>query len=44
MTHKIIILCIDALIQLASSKGNSGQFNRDVDGAIKSLRNVKKYL
>lgn len=44
MTHKIIILCIDALIQLASSKGNSGQFNRDVDDAIKSLRNVKKYL
>jgi len=44
MTHKIITLCIDALIQLASTKGNSGQFNRDVDDAIKSLRNVKKYL
>ena len=44
MTYKIISLAIDALIELASTKGNSGQFNRDMDDAIKSLRKVKKYL
>ena len=44
MTYKIITLAIDALIQLAHTKGNSGEFNRDLDDAIKSLRKVKKYL
>ena len=44
MTHKIIILAIDALTVLASQKGHSGKFNYAVDDAIKSLQNVKKYL
>ncbi len=44
MTYKIINLCIEALIQIASGKNNSGKFNRDVDDAIKSLQKVKKYL
>ena len=44
MTYKIIVLAIDSLLALASKKGNSGQFNRDLDDAIKSLRKVKKYL
>ena len=44
MTNKIISLAIDALLELAIKKGNSGPFNRDLDAAIKSLRNVKKYL
>jgi hypothetical protein len=44
MTYKIIILAIDALIQLAQTKGNSGEFNRDLNNAIKSLQKIKKYL
>jgi hypothetical protein len=44
MHYKIIVLAIDTLLQLAAPKGNDGQFNRDLDDAIKSLRNVKKYL
>ena len=44
MTHKIVELAITALIQLTHTKGNSGEFHRDLDDAIKSLRIVKKYL
>jgi len=45
MTHKIIILCIEALTKLASDNGNnSHQFNCDLSDALKSLKKVKKYL
>jgi len=44
MTHKIISLAIDALIAVASKKGNSGEFNRDMDDAIKALKKVVKYF
>jgi hypothetical protein len=44
MAHKIISLAIDALIKLARVKGNSGEFNRDVDNAIQALKKVKTYL
>tara|TARA_B100001939_G_C16877928_1_gene589537 strand:+ start:521 stop:655 length:135 start_codon:yes stop_codon:yes gene_type:complete len=44
MTYKIIILCIEALTNLAVSGDNSHQFNRDLLDAIKSLKKVKKYL
>jgi hypothetical protein len=45
MTHKIIILCIEALSKLASDSGNnSHEFNCDLSEAMKSLKKVKKYL
>jgi len=45
MTHKIIILCIEALTKLASDSGNnSHQFNCDISDALKSLKKVKRYL
>ncbi len=44
MTYKIINLAIDALLALASKKGNSGQFNRDLDDALKALKKLKKYF
>ena len=44
MTYKIIQLAIDALLMHAKVKGNSGQFNRDMDEAINALKTVKKYF
>ena len=44
MTHKIISLAIDTLIAVASKKGNNGEFNRDMDDAIKALKKVAKYF
>jgi len=44
LTYKIISLAIDALIAVASKKGNNGEFNRDMDDAIKALKKVRKYF
>jgi len=44
MTYKIIQLAIDALLMHAKVKGNSGEFNRDMDEAIKALKKVVKYF
>jgi len=44
MTHKIIILCIEALLELSRKTYQHGQFKLDLDDAIKSLEKVKKYL
>jgi hypothetical protein len=44
MIYKIIIALIEELTRIASSKGNSGEFNRDMDNAIKALKTIKKYF
>lgn len=44
MIYKIIIALIEELTQIASSKGNNGEFNRDMDNAINALKKVKKYF
>ena len=44
MTYKIIQLTLDALLMHAKVKGNSGDFNRDMDDAIKALKKIVKYF